>query len=73
LKAAIDHSQIYSSIRRFLDRKIIVQIEARRQERGPRLKIYKLTEAGRGELNSTAAHYRAVANYLDNKEKRTRE
>jgi DNA-binding PadR family transcriptional regulator len=70
----IDHSQIYSSIRRFLERKppLIELVGERKQRRGPPLKIYKLTAAGRAALKSTTAHYRAVADYLDNKQKATR-
>jgi DNA-binding PadR family transcriptional regulator len=63
----IDHSQIYTTIRRFLDRKpaLIEKVAERAQPRGPKLKIYKLTAAGRAALKSTTAHYRAVADYLE--------
>ena len=68
----MDHTQIYSSIRRLLDKQppLIVLAATRRQRRGPPLKIYKLTAAGRAALKSTALHYRAVADYLDDKHKR---
>ena len=68
----IDHSQIYSSIRRLLDQELIAHVDTRQQKRGPPLKIYKVTAAGRAALKSTAAHYRAVADYLENKRKATR-
>src|SRR5690349_22052488 len=52
--AWIDHSQIYSAIRRFLDKDppLIEHIDTRPQKRGPPLKIYKLTPAGRAVLKS---------------------
>jgi DNA-binding PadR family transcriptional regulator len=66
----MDHAQIYSSIRRLLDKELIALVAKRHQRRGPPLKIYKLTAAGRVALKSTTAHYRAVAEYLDDKNKR---
>jgi len=73
----IDVSQIYSSIRKLADRDppLIEQDGPPRRspDGGPPLKYYKLTAAGRAALKSTAAHHRAVADYLEgNKRKATR-
>jgi DNA-binding PadR family transcriptional regulator len=45
----------------------------RLQERGPPLKLYKLTEKGRAALDETKTHYQAVANALHKKPKMGRE
>jgi DNA-binding PadR family transcriptional regulator len=65
----IDHSQIYATIRRFLNRDppLIEHVTTREQKRGPPLKIYKLTVAGRAALKATAVHYRAVSDFLESK------
>lgn len=63
----IEHSQIYGSIKKLVGSKYIEHIETRAQAGTPPLKIYRLTAAGRAALKSTAAHHRAVADYLDDK------
>jgi DNA-binding PadR family transcriptional regulator len=64
----IDVSQVYACIRKLADKDpaLIKQTETRRSpDGGPPLKIYKLTAAGRAALKATAAHHRAVADFLD--------
>jgi DNA-binding PadR family transcriptional regulator len=71
----IDPSAIYSAIRRMSseEKGYIELVEERKSPQGgPPLKIYKLTAAGRAALKTTTEHYRAVANYLENKRKATR-
>jgi DNA-binding PadR family transcriptional regulator len=72
--AWIDHSQVYTTIRRFLDREapLVELIETRPQPGAPPLKIYKLTAAGRAALRATAEHYQAVAERLNDKRKAAR-
>lgn len=72
----IDHSQIYSSIRKLLKRDpepFIEHVETRPSaDGGPPLKVYRLTAAGRVALKTTAAHHQAVGEYLSNKKRASR-
>jgi DNA-binding PadR family transcriptional regulator len=70
----MDHSQIYSTIRKLLGKQpdaFIEHVETRpSQDGGPPFKVYKLTAAGRAALKATAAHHTAVAEFLTKKNKR---
>ena len=61
----VDHSQIYSIIRK-LDKKELVKIREVREQVGkrPALKIYKLTALGLAALEATTEHHRAVVAFL---------
>ena len=65
----LDVSQIYTSIRKLLNKKPepLVELVAERAspDGGPPFKIYKLTSAGRAVLKSVGAHHRAVADYME--------
>lgn len=61
----LDTPDVYASIRRLLAKELIRHTETRPQPGGPPVKIYKLEAAGRAALKATAAHYRAVADNLD--------
>lgn len=67
----IDHSQIYGTLRKLEHSEFIELVETRKQQRrGPPLKIYSVTAAGRAALKETAEHHRAVAEFLEDKNKR---
>ena len=62
----VDPSPIYTTIRHLLQKGYLGKPELRQSEDGgPPMKIYKLTAEGRAVLQAAAAHYRAVADYLD--------
>lgn len=62
----IDSSQIYTNIRKLSDKKFIEHVETRAVAGGgPAVKIYRATAAGSEALEATAAHYRAVAEFLE--------
>jgi DNA-binding PadR family transcriptional regulator len=63
----IDSSQVYTNIRKLnIDKDFIEHVTTRPVAGGgPAVKIYRLTTAGREALRSTAAHYRAVAEFLE--------
>ncbi len=60
----IDHAQIYSTIRKLIDKKFIELEETRAQKKGPPLKIYRVRAAGHAALEATADHHQAVAEYI---------
>jgi DNA-binding MarR family transcriptional regulator len=62
----IDPAQIYTAIRKLLDKDLIDHIETRAQKGGGApLKIYKVTASGRAAIKTTARHHRALAEYLE--------
>jgi DNA-binding PadR family transcriptional regulator len=68
----IDHVQIYTTIRKLLDKELIELAETRPQKGGPPVKVYKLTAAGRAALKAVTAHHTALADQLNDKRKATR-
>jgi DNA-binding PadR family transcriptional regulator len=68
----LDPSQVYTNVKKMSDggKGFLAKPDVRQlPEGGPPVKVYKLTAAGRAALKSTAEHYQAVADYLNNKRK----
>jgi DNA-binding PadR family transcriptional regulator len=64
-KVQVDDSQVYASIRKLANAEYIEHTTERKEaRRGPPLKLYKLTAAGREALKLTEAHFREVGAYL---------
>lgn len=60
----VDPAQVYTSIRKMLDKGYVEQTGTRAEGRGPPQKIYRLTEAGREALRITKEYHRSLSNYL---------
>ena len=63
-----DPSLIYGTIRKLVDkdRGFIEYVGTRPSpDGGPPLKMYKMTAAGRAAIKATAAHHRALADFLE--------
>jgi DNA-binding PadR family transcriptional regulator len=60
----MDPAQVYSAIRKMLEKGYIEAVGTRIERRGPPQKIYKLTEAGRAALKMTKAYHKALSESL---------
>ena len=60
----VDPAQVYTSIRKMVDKKYIEQTGTRAEGRGPPQKIYKLTDAGREALKLTKEYHKTLSDYL---------
>ena len=71
----LDPSQVYTNIKKMsaTGKGFLAEPDIRQPpEGGPPVKVYKLTAAGRAALRSTAEHYQAVADYLNDTRKAAR-
>ena len=60
----IDPAQVYSSMRKMVEKGYIEQVGTKIEKRGPPQKIYRLTESGRAALKITKAYHQALGEYL---------
>jgi DNA-binding PadR family transcriptional regulator len=66
----IDPSQVYGTLRGLEHDMLIAYSHTRpSSERGPPMKVFKLTPAGRASLEATAAYHRGLFEYLTEKKR----